>query len=171
MRIGSALVWVPDGSGCVNCATKRECIRPAPRGYCSRCYRLARIIEKAEAASVKSGGSGAAASSSMLKAKIKDARQKLRDLRDLEVGVNAVNVSAVQIEGLLISIARASRTKPSWISMGVHGQIRDRLDDSAKKFVYLVLLDIVENLRCRMFRKLDFTWENVGALYPVSPRH
>ena len=57
--------------------------------------------------------------------------------------------NAFQIEMLLDAVVRACPTKPCWINKGIHSSLESELNQTAKRCVYLILLDIVENVKYR----------------------
>ena len=120
----------------------------APRGYCVRCYRLVRKIESLEAGTYRKRGRYPQINESSKKYHIKEAKTRLLEYEFLEEGVNGY-ANEFQIETLLHAVVHACPTKPRWIDKGINGCLRCGLNKNAKKWVYLILLDIVENLKYR----------------------
>ena len=92
---------------------------------------------------------------------INKAQKQLRELKVLEEGVNG-NANGFQIGILLDAIVRACPTEPRLINKGINGCLHDGLNQEAKNLVYLILLDIVENLKYRGFKTPNsnyFVWE------------
>ncbi len=118
-----------------------------------RCYRLLRKIEQLESGKYRRRGRYPEVTESSKKYLVRKTQKQLRENEMLEQGVNE-DVSAFQIDHLLRAIVRRCPTKPRWISSGFSAFDRG-LNQEAKKWVYLILLDIVENFQCRGLKSCD----------------
>ena len=143
--------WDKAVSCCKNCKTHR--FPRASRGFCIRCYRLIQKIEKLEIGKFRRNGRYPEITVSLKRYLIKKTQKQLRENEMLEQGVNE-DANAFQLDHLLQAIVRRCPTKPRWIKSGFSVFDR-RLNQTAKNWLYLILLDIVENFQCRGLKSCD----------------
>lgn len=149
--------WDQRVSRCAMCQTNR--FHRSYRNCCVRCYKLLLKIHRLKRGTYRS--CGRRLSSEWTKHLIKWTEDELRLLAELERGV-IDEVQPWQIEGLLVPIIQACRANVTWLP-SVHSTLRDCFDEISRKQLYLILLDIVENLRCRGLRRLDPDWRNARS--------
>ena len=133
--------WDKSVPSCINCKTKR--FPRSSRNFCNRCYFWIRHIERLNSDKYRSKGRHLHAFSKSYR--IKKANAILKDLALLETGVNH-SVDTLLVEELIHVLVKATRSRSSWVSGNVRGILDSKFSNEQKSILYLILLDIVENL-------------------------
>lgn len=146
---------------CANCKTERDRFRPLTRGYCRRCYPRIRKLEQLEAGTYRSRGRHPKAFSAQYREQ--KYKTELANLRELERGLRE-DVDALQVEGLICSIVKASGAEVTWLP-SVHSALYKSFDQTALNSLYHILLDIVENLPSLKHGQVGLDWAGRHDIY------
>jgi len=150
--------------GCRNCGTQRY---PEKRnGYCRRCaYKADKFRRLKTGTWVKRGHYSNLTEDTRLLC-IWQTERELATLRDLEEPLSQTTIDPQYIAELLFSIANSARAKPDgWANLGTSffNCVPANRNPDVYHFLYGVLLEVVESLPHREYRKLSSTlwfWRN-----------
>ena len=134
---------------CTNCGTSR--VLPACRGFCRHCYSIVKRLKKLEDGTYRwrrNINERQAASSRMYK--IECCKEDLAEFASREAPVNERNASAIAIESILYPIIAECG---SHVCYSLHSLLDNCLDERAKNIVYLILLNVLENIPSARPRK------------------
>lgn len=140
-------------SVCRNCGTRRY--EAKFDGYCKRCAYKARKLARLLAGTWKGRGRYPKLDEHGRLWAIWNTEMELKTLRILEEPLSRNTIDPLEIADLLFSIVNAARAKPdSWSNLGglFYNIVPSERNPDVYRFLYTVLLEVVETLPQRKYR-------------------
>jgi hypothetical protein len=144
-------------SVCLNCQSRRR--RVYRRQLCSKCYHWQRKLESAEQSLAAISPSHRFREAASFEIDIRRAKRVLEEYAWRERHLNADDVDPLVLEGLAYAVAGECRSEITFALQSLF----EIQSSKARKCVYLILLDIVENIPSRTPRLHTLTPPKKGT--------